>query len=387
MRFTLFLALFAALVPLRSDAAPPPTPPFESVSIPSPAPTGDSRDDTIYVFYYRASGATAGSPAPAVLLLHALGDSMRPNSLTRQMARSLAAHGINAAAMVLPWHDWRAQHNDIPAKHFLSPDSSVSAQAFDQSAWDVSAVLDWLARRPEVDAARLGLEGVSLGAIVTHIAMGRDARISAGVAALGGGNLQKIAREGLLFRLFNHGKARAVTPDDLRTLAAVDPLTSARTDWPRNVLMIQAARDVVVPPASAAELWERLGRPRIVWLDTNHFAPQYSSGSIGHIGEVWLAQQFGLSPRGRLPASGVPTIKVGIASGLGTAVTPFVELQLAGAGMRRDHMRLFHLDAGLSGNGPYLAAAATLSQFLDIGAARLWFRGGPRLFFSFHTAL
>ena len=44
--------------------------------------------------------------------------------------------------------------------------------------------------------------------------------------------------------------------------------------------MIQAARDLIVPPADAVKLWNALGEPPIRWLDTNHFGPIFASGVI-----------------------------------------------------------------------------------------------------------
>ena len=78
--------------------------------------------------------------------------------------------------MQLPYHYDRAV-GKAPVKFYVSDDPKVLAASFNQAASDCSTIADWLQTQPEVNPDKLGIAGISLGAIVTHLAMGRDAQI------------------------------------------------------------------------------------------------------------------------------------------------------------------------------------------------------------------
>ena len=50
----------------------------------------------------------------------------------------------------------------------------------------------------------------------------------------------------------------------------VDPLTYAKQLKGKNLLMICASRDDIVPPKAAKTLWEATGKQRIIWIDSTH---------------------------------------------------------------------------------------------------------------------
>ena len=134
----------------------------------------------------------------------------------------------------------------LNASDTLSTDIGKVHQAFSQSVADTRAVADWLATLPDVDSHRLGLIGVSLGAIVMQTAMGRDSRFSAGVAILGGADFPDLYRRSILFRILHPGTTRPLTEKELALLREVDPLTYTDRNRPRRVLMIQGARDDII---------------------------------------------------------------------------------------------------------------------------------------------
>ncbi|WP_319458007.1 MULTISPECIES: alpha/beta hydrolase [unclassified Mycobacterium] len=90
---------------------------------------------------------TAG-PHPAVVLVHGLGATH--DMMLAQYEQHFAAAGIATLAF-----DYRftGESEGLPRQHISIPEQSA----------DVGAALDYLKSRPEVDAARLGLWGTSLG--------------------------------------------------------------------------------------------------------------------------------------------------------------------------------------------------------------------------------
>ena len=377
-RCLVLCALATWLFSPPSGAQPAP----QTIRIPSEKPAGDPIVDRIWFTLYRSPR----EPAPAVIIVHSLAEGRRSllHRGLHRMARYFAGRGITAAVIELPYH-MRRLPRGVSNLRLFTGSSLAAADAYDQSAADVSTVAEWLRRAPGVQAERVGVVGLSLGAIIAHLAMGRDARLSAGVAILGGGDLDRLRRDSLLARLL-HPRPPSLTPELQEALRKVDPLTFAGANRPRRVLMIQAARDLIVPPGASAKLWEALGRPPIRWVDANHFglllgAPSVAKAAADYLLQVWSGVEPGSE---RIPPVGAATLKLGLISGLDSLLTPAVQWQALRLGTRPDHMSLFHLDLGLSGRGPFAGIAVTVNPSLDVGVARRLNGRGLRPYASLH---
>jgi hypothetical protein len=55
-----------------------------------------------------------------------------------------------------------------------------------------------------------------------------------------------------------------------KAIAPADPITYADNLKKRDLLMIAASKDDVVPPTAAKALWEATGKQKIVWLNATH---------------------------------------------------------------------------------------------------------------------
>ncbi len=335
--------------------------------LPSAKPSGIAVNDRVWLTFYPAQSASAAAPAPAVVLLHYLGTTR--NAELNRYARTLARQNISAAVMTLPYHMQRTVGKAQPMQFFVSRDAGASAAAFEQGISDVSTVVTWLSAQPTVDVRRLGVVGVSIGAIIAHVAMGRDARLSAGVALLGGGDLPDIYETSPAGRIFLHTQARRLTDEEKARLKAVDPLTYAGMNQPRHVLMIQGARDSFIPPRDAEKLWRALGRPPIQWIDTNHAALLLAIGSAGNAATTYLRNVWSGSFDASIPRVRAPTIQMGLMTGLDALITPVISLQVLRLGTR-SHMALAHVDAGLGTRGLFAGLAATVTPLVDVGLGR-----------------
>ncbi len=369
MKFLHWMVVVCVLVGTRVEAKP--APPRE-VELPSGVPSGVKNVDTIHFEWYAAQNGS-DKPAPAVVVLHALGGSI---NVAQSFARFFARKGVSAAVMELPYHYHRAIPSVAPSARFVSRDAKEVAQAFGQAMSDVSTVVTWMEQQPNVDSRRIGGVGVSLGAITLHGAMGRDARLRAGVTFVGGGDFALITSTSPIARLFLNSKTE-VSNEERAILQTVDPLSLADKNRPRRVLMIQGARDLLIPPRSSQELWEALGRPPIRWLDFGHFGlnlavPSARSAALEFLNQAWTdAEQNGDdATRLRAPKIYAPVVKAGILSGLDSNITPALTVQVINIGTRRDHLSWVHADVGLTGRGPYVGLAATITQFFDVGVGR-----------------
>jgi len=149
-----------------------------------------------------------------------------------------------------------------------------------QTAADVRAGVDWFVDNGGFDPGRLGILGVSMGAMQASIAAGTDPRIRAAVLIIGGAGLAELLltandpfindyREALAGRL-------GIEESGLEPVLheALDPCDNAAPAEDMNAdttLMISAMFDRVVKPRYTRRLWEAIGRPKRILLPCGHY--------------------------------------------------------------------------------------------------------------------
>lgn len=71
----------------------------------------------------------------------------------------------------------------------------------------------------------------------------------------------------------------------IKTLESVDPVTYGGLLKDRDVLMVAAKNDEIIPPVATIALWESIGkRPELVWLDAGHItAAKFLPGEMGRL--------------------------------------------------------------------------------------------------------
>ncbi len=238
----------------------------EAVRFPSPIVTPDKENNTVHAEYFRPVG---DGKHTAVVVLHILGADF---ALSRYLAARLADRGVAALFVKLPYYgERRPQGGD---QRFLSANIERSVLSMRQGVCDVRRAAAWLAGRPEVDPARLGVTGISLGGIVSSLAVAIDPALSQGAFLLAGGDLAHVLwdmPEGRKYRALWIESGR--TFEDLKTLTdPYDPVTYAHRLVGKRVLMMAGNVDEVVPPEAARALWSAAGKPPIRWLDCGHYS-------------------------------------------------------------------------------------------------------------------
>lgn len=235
--------------------------------------------------YYQPLGE---EPAPLVILIHGLGDnSIIPLKL---IARALAGRGIASFTLQMVFHSSRQPPEMRRRYPNLTPEEWF--EGYYTSVIEVRQIIDWAFGRPEIDNRKISLAGISLGGIISAIAMGVDRRVKAGIFIVAGGNAVKIDQfshhaamryyqrpgeaeyQARLHRYHHYCEEIAlkglenVAPDHPSYLT--DPLTFAPSLKGRHILMLNARRDEVIPREAALDLWEASGRPEIYWFWANH---------------------------------------------------------------------------------------------------------------------
>lgn len=236
---------------------------------PSPVTSAVKENNTVHAEYYRPAGP---GPFPAVIILDITGGSQM---LSRHMAAYFAQQGIAGLFVQMAYYGPRRPEGS--KLRLMSPNIPHTIAAVTQTVLDLRVATAWLASRPEVDPARLGITGTSLGSFVSALTGQMEPRLGRVCVLLGGGGFvdgyegHPIAAPWLrLLRTF--GASRATMK---QVIAPVDPLTKAENLKKRQLLILAASKDEVVPPAMARMLWEASGKQTIGWYDAGHFTAAF----------------------------------------------------------------------------------------------------------------
>jgi dienelactone hydrolase len=236
------------------------------LTFPSPVKTDIPENNTVHAEYYVPIERPQGVRVPAVIVLDIMDGAA---VVSRGKALWLAQHGV--AALFVHMAHYGPRRPPGSKVRLLSTNIERTMAAIRQTVLDCRCATAWLAGRPEVDADRLGLVGTSLGSFIGANVAAGEPRIKNVCLLLGGG--------GLVDAFYDHPKAKPYTAVlDLlggkeamkKLVAPADPLTYAPQLKKKNLLMIAARRDDVVPPKAAEALWEATGKQKIVWFDATH---------------------------------------------------------------------------------------------------------------------
>jgi dienelactone hydrolase len=233
------------------------------LTFPSPVKSDVPENNTVHAELFMPEGK---GPFPAVVVL----DILQGNALiARSEAMWLAQHGV--AGLVVYMAHYGPRRPPGGTARLLSADIPRTVANVTQTVLDVRCAVAWLASQPEFDRDRLGLVGTSLGSLVGAVAAANEPRIKNVCLMLGGG--------GLVDAFYDHPLAKPYVPiaealggkPFVKALIdPVDPLTYAKQLGEKNLLMVCASRDEIIPPKAAKALWEAAGKQKIVWIDSTH---------------------------------------------------------------------------------------------------------------------
>ena len=236
------------------------------LSFPSPVKSTVSENDTVRAEYFVPRGASPANRVPGVLVLDILDGAA---VVSRGEAVWLAQNGVASLFVYMAHYGPRRPSGS--RVRLLSPNVEQSLAAVRQTVLDCRYAAAWLASRPDVDPGRLGLVGTSLGSLIGANVAAAEPRLKNVCLVLPAG--------GLVDALYDHPKARPYLPliellggkDALKkVIAPADPLTYALQLRQKNLLLIAASRDDVLPPRAATALWEATGKQKILWFDATH---------------------------------------------------------------------------------------------------------------------
>jgi cephalosporin-C deacetylase-like acetyl esterase len=203
---------------------------------------------------------TVSPPYPVVLILHGVfGHKTSYNQIKRSAA--LVAAGYATLRIDGQYSGDRKPSSGngigIQGKHYYR-----NRDAMVQTVVDVRRGMDYLSTRNDIEAARVGLAGFSMGGAIGAIASALDSRVKAVVLGITGGD----------FKILSARVGDETAQTRVRhAYRVVDPINYVSRISPRPLLMLSAANDEIIPRASTEALYKAAGEPkRNVWYDCGH---------------------------------------------------------------------------------------------------------------------
>lgn len=235
------------------------------LTFPSPVKTKYECNNTVHAEYYVPRGMKG--PVPGVIILDILDGSQ---VVSKAVATVLAANGVAGLCVQMPYYGPRRPTEG--SVRLISKDVPHTMDGIRQTVLDNRYATAWLESRPEIDKTKLGIHGTSLGSFMAALTAAAEPRLNKVSLMLGGGGLVDAYWDHPQAKLYRTVLAQlGKDKDDVKKVVApVDPLTYADSLKKRDLLMIAASKDDVVPPAAARALWEATGKQKIIWLNSTH---------------------------------------------------------------------------------------------------------------------
>ncbi len=299
------IAACTTYVPISSDYPGPTVLPAESIVVAQPSQqplevTGDveARDRAHFVVRQMSLPSAADSSqsidfeyydvdgderTPVVLLLPVFNGQL---AIPRFFARHFANQGW-AAVVAVRGRD--------PLETLVAPTETVQG-----NLQDYRRVLDWIEHEPELDASRIGVFGVSLGAMDAVMLTALDARVNSLVIAMAGGDLSYLLANTNYRRVVRQiddmaeraGTSRAALGAKLDAEIKLDPLALAPYIDAERVLMIITRTDAIIPFEAQQQLREGMGSPDTLYLVTGHRTSVLLFPKVRNAAYEFFARQF-----------------------------------------------------------------------------------------------
>ena len=254
------------------------------VRFPSPVKSNSEVNNTVHAQYFQPKGK---GPFPGVVVLHILGGDF---ALSQMISNGLARKGVAALFVKMPYYGERRPKG--ARRRMLSPDLDETVTGMTQAVLDIRRAATWLEHRREVDAKQLGVMGISLGGIMSGLSAAAEPRFKKVAMYLAGGNLHAAIWDSGISEVKPYRErwlaAGETRESFIKKMEDVDPITYAPKLRNREILMVNAKEDEVIPAKCTIALWEKIGtKQKIIWLDCGHY-----SAALYIIGEMERLAKF-----------------------------------------------------------------------------------------------
>jgi pimeloyl-ACP methyl ester carboxylesterase len=191
------------------------------------------------------------------------------------------APSLNRAAIVLT-HGTNADRSSMLEEMRILSNAGFGVLAFDwpgaglsggSPRWDAGErralhrAVDWLANRPDVDFARIGGLGFSMGGYVMAQVAARDPRLRAVVLLSAPTDYAELTRwQHRRWGIFSKFPALLAMHNSGMPIAELRPVDVVHELAPRALFVIGGDADQTVPPCMAQALFDAARDPKLLWM-------------------------------------------------------------------------------------------------------------------------
>lgn len=346
------------------------------VEYPSPFTSGDPNNDRVHGWWLTPDDKPA---FPVVVLLHSLG--IRQPTFELSIAHELVRNGIGVLMLTLPYHMKRTPAGTNSGELMISSDVKRLVDGMTQAVWDVRRAIDWLERDPRVQKDKIGLAGISLGAIVGGTTLAVEPRIHSAALILGGVDLAHIIWQSALTIRARIGlRNQGYSLDRLREeLKPIDAMHMLNPELGAKTFVIGARYDIIVPSEDTRKLISALGNPQVLWLDTGHFGGALVQRPLFRVIRRFFESRFEFGTASVPDSFLAPTLRIGM------IYSPNRDLRVAlGTDLWRSNSRGdFYVSLVLTPKGSSLFSGVSLRGGFSLGAEITPKRAYGALFWNF----
>ena len=181
----------------------------EFLKFTSPVETPYPENNHVRAQWFPARGKRGAKRVAAVVLPHWNASAGQHNGL----CKGLAALGISALRLSLPYHDFRMPAELQRADYAVSANVARTIDATRQAVIDTRSCVDWLTG---IGCERIAIVGTSLGSCYAFLASAHDPRIEVNVFNHCSTYFADVVWEGLSSRHIRQGLESAITLEQLR---------------------------------------------------------------------------------------------------------------------------------------------------------------------------
>lgn len=353
------------------------------VTYPSPVKTPYAANNLVTAYLFLPSGP---GPHPVMLVEH----EWLPKTLDTEfrMCLRMARSRVAAFLIVQPYALMRRPTGHANNAELITGNVPLMLNSVRQMVLDGRRGMDWLQARPNIDPKKMGVSGISLGAIFAPLVAGADPRARVVLTIVGGADVSDIMWDSL----FAYGMkpemiGRGYDYESLKK--AMAPIES--TNWlhdrdPRDAILFNSRYDVLVARKQAQHLARALGGAPIVWVNSGHYGMAFAEAPAEDLGAKFLEARFFGAPPPALPDS-LPgkTIKLGFLVGGHEGVSPDLAYQI----VNFDRQARYSLDGQLTLHGLSAALSGRIDTTKTVGLEFPLLHGKvrPRPFLLFHITL
>lgn len=235
------------------------------ITFPSALQTKYSENNLVHAWYKKPQHERG-----IVILLH--GWKIDSQIVYKLTIKNFLDANYGVVFLELPYHMHRTPAQSYSGEYFITANLQRTIDAYRQAVLDVRCCIDYFTTKTKKRTRNIALWGTSLGAMIATLTLPFDQRVKAVVSVVGGGNIAGICWNGVSTQQVKRDCVQHnISFETIENYwKIIDPLTYATKKLKNCVLMINAEKDEYISPVYTKQLWERLGKPKIVWLPMGH---------------------------------------------------------------------------------------------------------------------